>query len=276
MTPGRLELEEECAFLLRSIEDLDAERAAGDLSDTDYRVLRDRYTVRAAAVLRAIDEPTAPAEHPASTSPPPPSPHAEPGAVAATPATHRDRLRRRALVWGALGLFGAAAVVLLVAELATRLPGQTSTGSLQLNSAQQLQRTLNQAATLETQGDAAQALVLYHQILRRDPTQEQALAESGWLEFEAGVSAQRSALLSQGQRDEQAAEQADPSAYAPHLYLGSMLLVERQPAAAADEFGRFLAAGPPTSVIQRAWPYVTRANTDAGRPVPPAPAGVSG
>jgi tetratricopeptide (TPR) repeat protein len=52
-------LEEELRFLLRSIDDLERERAAGDVDDADYHTLRDGYTVRAAAVLRQIDEGTA-------------------------------------------------------------------------------------------------------------------------------------------------------------------------------------------------------------------------
>ena len=48
-------LEEERGFLLRSLDDLERERAAGDMDDVDYTTLRDGYTARAAAVLRAIE-----------------------------------------------------------------------------------------------------------------------------------------------------------------------------------------------------------------------------
>ena len=40
-------------FLLRSLEDLEREHDAGDLDDADYAALKDDYTARAAAVLRA-------------------------------------------------------------------------------------------------------------------------------------------------------------------------------------------------------------------------------
>ena len=57
VNPDRLaELEEERRFLLRSLRDLDAEHAAGDVDDVDYATLRDGYTKRAADVLRAIEE----------------------------------------------------------------------------------------------------------------------------------------------------------------------------------------------------------------------------
>ena len=50
------ELEEERRYLLRSLKDLERERQAGDVDDDDYRTLKDGYTVRAAAVLRQIDD----------------------------------------------------------------------------------------------------------------------------------------------------------------------------------------------------------------------------
>lgn len=49
-------LEEERRFLLRSLADLEREHAAGDVDAADYATLRDGYTVRAAEVLRRIEE----------------------------------------------------------------------------------------------------------------------------------------------------------------------------------------------------------------------------
>ena len=57
MNPDRLaQLEEERAFLLGSIRDLDREHEVGDVDDADYQTVRDGYVARAAAVLREIDE----------------------------------------------------------------------------------------------------------------------------------------------------------------------------------------------------------------------------
>lgn len=50
------ELEEERRYLLRSLKDLESERAAGDVDDVDYETLKDGYTVRAASVLRQIED----------------------------------------------------------------------------------------------------------------------------------------------------------------------------------------------------------------------------
>ena len=49
------ELEEERRFLLRSLDDLDREHAAGDVDKHDYATLRDGYTARAATVIREIE-----------------------------------------------------------------------------------------------------------------------------------------------------------------------------------------------------------------------------
>jgi tetratricopeptide (TPR) repeat protein len=48
------DLEDEREFLLRSLDDLDREYDAGNLDDDEYERLRDDYTARAAAVIRAI------------------------------------------------------------------------------------------------------------------------------------------------------------------------------------------------------------------------------
>lgn len=50
------ELEEERRYLLLSLRDLEREHAVGDVEDDDYATLKDGYTVRAAAVLRQIDD----------------------------------------------------------------------------------------------------------------------------------------------------------------------------------------------------------------------------
>ncbi len=51
---SRSELEEQRDFLLTSLRDLEAERAAGDIEEADFLALRDNYTSRAAAVLRIL------------------------------------------------------------------------------------------------------------------------------------------------------------------------------------------------------------------------------
>src|SRR5262249_38766367 len=50
----RARLEAERDVLLKSLDDLEAEHAAGGIDDESYQTLRDDYTARAAAVIRAL------------------------------------------------------------------------------------------------------------------------------------------------------------------------------------------------------------------------------
>ncbi len=57
LDPDRLAaLEDQRAFLLASLDDLDREHDAGDLDDDDYETLKADYTVRAARVLHEIED----------------------------------------------------------------------------------------------------------------------------------------------------------------------------------------------------------------------------
>jgi hypothetical protein len=260
---NRSELDDERSFLLDSLEDLERERAAGDLSDVDYTVLRDRYTRRAAEVLRALerDEPEPRSELPG----------AGPVGTARADAPGRVRRRRTLVVMGSLFMVAAVAVAVVAAQTGARLPGQTASGSVSLSSGAQQRRTLAQAEALEGAGTGAGALNLYLEVLHQDPTQPEALAESGWLEFEAGVKSKDAAVLADAQKQEEAAQRAEPGAYAPHLYLGSMDLAEGDASAAVAQYRQFLADGPPPSEVQVAESFITDAFRQAGQAVPAMP-----
>jgi tetratricopeptide (TPR) repeat protein len=278
------ELDDERSFLLDSLQDLERERDAGDLSDADYGALRDHYTRRAADVLRAIER----AENADRDLGRPhradldrrASPRAVPSDAvssdavssgAGIPAEVRSPRRRRALLVAGSTALVAAAVVAVVTQTGARLPGQTVSGAVSLSSAAQLRRTLAQAETLERAGDGPGALRLYHQVLAQNPRQGEALAESGWLEFQAGVQARDAAVLSAAQQLEQEAQRAEPGAYAPRLYLGSMFLAEGNVTGAVAQYRQFLADGPPPSATRAAQPYIKEAFTKAGLPVPSLP-----
>jgi tetratricopeptide (TPR) repeat protein len=256
------EPDDELAFLLNSLEDLERERAAGDLSDADYGALGDRYTRRAAQVLRARQRDTVVGPEERADK--------EEDATGPTAAGAKPPVRRRRglLVGGVLALGAALAVTLVVTQTGARLPGQTASGSVSLSRGAQMRRTLAQAQALESSGDDAQALRLFSQVLAQDPTQPEALAESGWLEFEAGAKSRDAAVLSHAQDTEQAAERAEPGAYVPHLYLGSMLLAEGSATGAVSQYRQFLADAPPSSEVQVARALITEAFRQAGQPVP--------
>jgi tetratricopeptide (TPR) repeat protein len=263
------ELDDERSFLLDSLEDLERERAAGDLSAADYALLRDRYTHRAAEVLRALDrESSAQESSEGAQSSAAQSSAASSGAESPERVTSPRRRRRAVLVVGSMALVVAVAIAVVASQTGTRLPGQTATGSVSLSRGAQVQRTLAQADTLETAGNGAGALRLYHQVLVQDPNQPVALAQSGLLEYQAGVQARDAGLLSSAQQLEEEAVHAEPGAYAPHLYLGSMLLAEGNATGAVTQYRQFLSDAPPQSEVRAAQPYIAEAFHKAGIAVP--------
>ncbi len=258
------ELEDERAFLLRSLQDLDREHEAGDLSDEDHAALRDGYIARTAEVLKSLDGGVSPASASAGPGRRPRSPRTS------SPAGNR---RRRALVVGTVAVAITLAAWAVVAHVGPRLPGESVTGSVTLTPAQQTEQTLAQAETLESQGNDVEAVQLYETVLRQDPNQEQALAELGWLEYEAGAEAKQATLLSLGEADEQRAERLVPGDFAPHLYLGSMLLAQGDATGAVDQYRAFLADHPPRAKVTSAVPFIIEAFSDAHLSPPALPVG---
>jgi tetratricopeptide (TPR) repeat protein len=154
MNPDQLaELEDERKFLLRSLVDLEREHAAGDVDDVDYHELKEGYTVRAAATLRAIDE-----------------------GRSSLPAKPAPNWTRRGLVAG--GLVVAVLVVwwALATWSAERTPGQQLSG-LDPRSQQQQLMAQARAIQFESPGEASE---LYGQVLADDPDNVEALTYRGW------------------------------------------------------------------------------------------------
>ena len=90
-----------------------------------------------------------------------------------------------------------------------------------------------------------------------------------WLEYRIGQQGASTTLLSDARAKLNQAASLDPGDYAVHLYLGTILLQQdRDAAGAADQFRMFLAASPPSAVLQQAAPTLRAAFTQAGEPVP--------
>jgi hypothetical protein len=154
MNPDQLaELEEERKFLLRSLVDLEREHAAGDVDDVDYGELKDGYTVRAAATMRAIEE-------------------GRDGLPAKPPPNWPKRLIAGALVVAAIGVVWWA----LVASSAERAPGAQLSG---LDPRDERQLLMAQARSVQFQSPA-DASALYAQVLETDPDDVEALTYRGW------------------------------------------------------------------------------------------------
>jgi tetratricopeptide (TPR) repeat protein len=237
---SREELEEERDFLLASLRDLEREREAGELADRDYQALHDDYTARAAVVLRALER------------------------SKDRPAAGRNRPRpvgsRRSL-----GL--TIAVVVAIAGLAgvsvaafsgQRQAGAPLTGSLPDTP----QGRMQQALQLESQGQAAEALKIYDELLRADPRNVQALAYRGWLLKRAGLPDKAMESLDQ-------AVAIDPKFPDAHFFRGMVLYQDRNdPAGAVTEFRLFMSNNPPQEMVPLVEDVLRRAMADAGQPVP--------
>ena len=218
------ELEEERDFLLRSLDDLEREKQAGDLDDDDYQMLKDDYTARAAQALRALQQGR-------------PVPPAREGA---------RRRGRRALAVVVVAAMAGSAGLVVAASSGARLPGDTITGDIRQTVAGQLQ----QAAALAQQGDFTEALRIYDEVLVEDPANVEALSERGLLLVSLASATGRPGLDDQGRASIERALAIDPDNPRALFYLGLALRLQGDAAAAADAFSDALAADPPPSLRQ--------------------------
>jgi hypothetical protein len=220
------ELEDERRFLLRSLRDLDAELAAGDVDAGDYATLRDGYTKRAADVLRSIEE-----------------------GKAALPAKRPGRWKRNIV-----GVAVVVAVALGAGILVARAAGQRTTGDQITGGV----GGLNDTATLLAQARALLGVDLkaaqdnYTAVLDRDPTNPEALTYSGWLLYVASVQASdaiRQQAVDQAKQQMTKAIAADATYPDPHCFLAIMALrVDADAATSQAEQQRCLDLDPPAQI----------------------------
>lgn len=213
------DLEEQRDFFLRSIDDLDREYEAGDLAEDDYRALRDDYTARAAAVLRAI-EGDATASGPAIVAP------------GMRPARPQRILWVVGVVVVALG-----AGWLVATSAGERVAGEAASGSIPEASTDRIAR----AQRLVREGDVLEAVKVYDELLADDPENPVALAERGWL-----ISRVDPSLVDRGLASIDKAIELDPRYAEAHFYRGMILLQSKNDSAgAAQAFQTALASDPP-------------------------------
>lgn len=227
----RAALQAERDFLLRSIEDLQAERSAGELDEERYQRLIEDYTARAAAALRALDGS-------AELLPAPP------------PVGARSQLRRVAVVGGLIAV-ATVASLLLASSLGLRQPGETITGNAQSaggsRAAFQLAverrpddvaARLAYARFLLQSGEIVDALRQYDEAAELDPGNAESLAYGAWIVYLAGF-----ADDAMGRVDRAVA--ADPDYPDAHFFRGMMLLRENDDrVAAASELRTYLRLAP--------------------------------
>ncbi|MEA2703665.1 MAG: hypothetical protein QOD63_1610, partial [Actinomycetota bacterium] len=242
--------------------DLERDRAAGDISEPDYLELKDDYTARAAAVLRAMEAgPKAgPRRGPPSRRAPSTRTRAARPDRAAAPTGTRGRRSLLVTIGVALTIVAiAGGSVALFAG--SRQDGAPVTGSIPATTAERL----SQAIQLDSQGQALEALKLYDAALADDPGNVQALAYKGWLLKRAG-------LADEAQQALDMAVALDPSFPDAHFFRGMLLLQDRKDAAGAVvEFRAFLENNPPAEMVPAVQDVLQRAEAEvAGTQPPPA------
>ncbi len=236
-------LEEERSFLLRSLDDLDAEHRDGNIDDETYGRLRADYTARTARVLLRLDT--------------------DEGATGASAtAAESDRpptsAARRVLVGLGVVAFATVAAVSLAYGLGARLPGETITGG-QGGAAAAADATSRQVAQLMTairskpddgqlrlslarirmgQAKYRAALTQFQQAARIDPTNPEPFAYSGWLIRLQGFPDQGLTLVDK-------ALEVRPDYPDARFFKGLILLRDRRdPDAAIGEFRQYLVLAP--------------------------------
>ena len=243
-------LEDERLSLLRSLRDLDQERATGELADETYRALRSETETRAVAVLRALEARDGAGELSAGLRElrGSPSGNGARGAAGAAP-------RGRRMVVTALAAAGVTAIVvaLLVAAVKGRSPGAPITGvnvgaSASANPLaffeQRVRDHPNDVAArldlaeryLET-SNAQGAIAQYLVALQLDPRNAEAHANLGLVLFRAKP---QDALDAENQ-----ALRTDPN-YAEAMYFKGVILLQglNRPAEAVDAFQAYLKTAP--------------------------------
>lgn len=220
------ELEDERRFLLRSLRDLDAERAAGDVELDDYETLRDGYTKRAADVLRGIED-----------------------GQAALPAKPPRRWVRRAVAIGAVLAVAVGVGVVAARSSGERTAGDEMTGGIPGRA--DTATLLSRARSLLGQ-DPRLAQDAYEQVLARDRENPEALTYSGWLLYfaSAGASAElRSAAVTTAEEQLARAVAADATYPDPHCFLAVIAAdANGDTATARREAEQCLALDPPAEV----------------------------
>ena len=149
-------LEEERDFLLRSLDDLEAEHEAGDIDEDDYLGLKDDYTARAADALRAVE-----------------------GRKARFAQAKPTRPKQQV----GLVVLGVVVVAVLAGFLVARSSGVRTDGETMTGGDQALttRDVLIECGGLDASGEALEAIQCYDDLLEGDPENVEALTYRAWI-----------------------------------------------------------------------------------------------
>jgi tetratricopeptide (TPR) repeat protein len=257
-------LNDQREFLLRSIDDAEGERRAGDLAEGDYQVLVARDRARLAEVeaeLAALGPASRRSANQGEVEPAVPEP----------PSRPRFGRWRRVGILASCALIVTGAVILVDHALSPALPGQAPSGSITQTKEQLIEEQLAEAVLLNNAGKPIPALQLYTKVLAEDPDDPVALAAYGWLAWNYGSKGGSSAIVAAGRQAEEKAVRLAPTYWAARLYLGLILFNQDHDATGAvGEFDDFLADTPPKAEVVSFAPLVAGAYQAAKVPLPAA------
>lgn len=235
MTVDREELQNEREFLLRSLDDLEDEFAAGNIDDDTYKTLHDDYTARAARVIQSLDD----------------------GVPRATPEPAEPSRMLRVLTVGGIIVFCVAAAFLLAHAVGERGAGQTITGNGQVASGganpckapKSYDEHVACARSKMGSNDYFTAIQEYTAAVGIDPKQAEPYAYRGWLSAltAANVSdaSSRNLLLNRALSDMNQALAVNPNYTDTYVFKGLMLYqIQNKPKDAVPVFQQFLTLAP--------------------------------
>ncbi|MEL6984124.1 MAG: hypothetical protein AAFO29_16990 [Actinomycetota bacterium] len=222
---------------LQALDDLEAEFAAGDLDEADYRELRDDYTVRVADAMRKMEGKAEPA-------PPPPS---------------RARLAGPAVLVGAF-VFALGAGWLLARSAGERGLDDALTGEIVSN-----RQRVFQCQEMGVDGRIVESLECFDEVLIDDPDNVEALTYRGWYVILTTSSAQATGqdeeaneLLEVGRSYLDRAVEADPSFPDARAFRAAVFDRLGDAPAACDEVEALLALDPPPFFVNQTQAIVER------------------
>ena len=225
-------LERERDFLLRSLDDLDAERAAGDLDTSDHAALADDYTRRLAEVARSIDEER----------------------TAFDQVDTKLDTRQRVFTVIGIVVLAVLAGVLLGQASGFRSPEDSVTGDIRQSSA----GLLAEADTLTREQRWPEAIEVYDEVLDVAPGNVEALTYRGWLTARLGDD--ETALL-----DLREAVAVDPTYPDARVFSAIVLDNQLRFTEAAAELAAFDSVDPPEDMLMLVEQFDLRVSVAAGQ-----------
>jgi Tfp pilus assembly protein PilF len=137
-----------------------------------------------------------------------------------------------------------------------------------LSSAEQEQQSLDRAAILGSEGQIAQAVQLYNQVLRVDPNQPNALTYDGWLVRLAGLSSKNQVVVASGDASVARAVRVAPGYPDAHALMGVILYEDlARPSAAVTQFRAAVTAGASKNLLASVAAVAARAFAAAKVPL---------